>query len=207
MKRFVEGADRGQTTLLSECLDEWVEESNSVRVVDSFVDALDLADLGFEGIEPAATGRPAYHPSALLKLFGAKGFVSVAIVRRWIGRARRPADGRTSHRMVRNYRRRLRRPQNAKRTKYASPWHCALNFFKPQVEREVRVNVTQHRQYWAALWRTLLGRDECPIDQPIAKLAPQSSTKVVNRTLSAHPTAEWLMPAQEAQARHSRVYA
>jgi hypothetical protein len=43
MKRFVEGADRGQSTLLPECLDEWVEESNSVRVVDSFVDALDLA--------------------------------------------------------------------------------------------------------------------------------------------------------------------
>src|SRR6266446_88729 len=69
MKRFVEGADRGQSTLLPECLDEWVEESNSVRVVDSFVDGLDLADLGFEGIEPAATGRPAYHPSVLLKLY------------------------------------------------------------------------------------------------------------------------------------------
>src|SRR6202171_5357562 len=69
MKRFVEGADRGQSTLLPECLDEWVEESNTVRVVDSFVDALDLADLGFEGAEPAATGRPAYHPSVLLKLY------------------------------------------------------------------------------------------------------------------------------------------
>ena len=69
MKRFVEGADRGQSTLLPECLDEWVEESNCVRVVDCFVDGLDLADLGFEGVEPAATGRPAYHPSVLLKLY------------------------------------------------------------------------------------------------------------------------------------------
>src|SRR5258707_11148323 len=69
MKRFDEGADRGQSTLLPECLDEWVEESNSVRVIDSFVDALDLADLGFAGVEPAATGRPAYHPSVLLKLY------------------------------------------------------------------------------------------------------------------------------------------
>src|ERR1700690_392915 len=69
MKRFVEGADRGQSTLLPECLDEWVEESNSVRVIDCFVDGLDLADLGFEGVEPAATGRPAYHPSVLLKLY------------------------------------------------------------------------------------------------------------------------------------------
>src|ERR1700674_1290149 len=69
MTRFVEGADRGQSTLLPECLDEWVEDSNSVRVIDTFVDALDLADLGFEGVEPAATGRPAYHPSVLLKLY------------------------------------------------------------------------------------------------------------------------------------------
>src|SRR5712675_3720804 len=69
MKRFVEGADRGQSTLLPECLDEWVEESNSVRVVDCFVDALDLAALGFEGVEPSATGRPSYHPSVLLKLY------------------------------------------------------------------------------------------------------------------------------------------
>ena len=69
MKRFVEGADRGQSTLLPECLDEWVEESNSVRVIDCFVDSLDLADLGFEGVQPAATGRPAYHPSVLLKLY------------------------------------------------------------------------------------------------------------------------------------------
>src|ERR1700736_4944684 len=69
MKRFVEGADRGQSTLLPECLDEGVEESNTVRVVDSFVGALDLADLGFEGDGPAATGRPAYPPSVLLKLY------------------------------------------------------------------------------------------------------------------------------------------
>ena len=69
MKRFVEGADRGQSTLLPECLDDWVDESNCVRVIDAFVDALDLADLGFEGVEPAATGRPAYHPSVLLKLY------------------------------------------------------------------------------------------------------------------------------------------
>src|SRR6267154_6857462 len=69
MKRFVEGADRGQSTLLPECLDEWVDESNPVRAVDAFVDALDLAQLGFEGIVPEATGRPSYHPSALLKLY------------------------------------------------------------------------------------------------------------------------------------------
>ena len=69
MRRFVEGADRGQSTLLPECLDEWIDESNPVRAVDAFVDALDLSQLGFEGIVPEATGRPSYHPSALLKLY------------------------------------------------------------------------------------------------------------------------------------------
>jgi transposase len=69
MRRFVEGADRGQSTLLPECLDDWVDENNPVRVIDAFVDALDLAALGFEGVEPSATGRPSYHPSALLKLY------------------------------------------------------------------------------------------------------------------------------------------
>jgi transposase len=69
MKRFVEGADRGQSTLLPECLDDWIDEENPVRVIDAFVDALDLASLGFDGVEPAATGRPAFHPSVLLKLY------------------------------------------------------------------------------------------------------------------------------------------
>src|SRR5262252_3706531 len=69
MKRFVAGADRAQSTLLPESLDDWVDESNPVRVIDAFVDALDIAELGFEGVEPAVTGRPAYHPSALLKLY------------------------------------------------------------------------------------------------------------------------------------------
>ena len=69
MKRFVVGADRGQSTLLPECLDDWIDESNPVRVIDAFVDALNLGELGFDKVEPAATGRPAYHPSVLLKLY------------------------------------------------------------------------------------------------------------------------------------------
>src|ERR1700756_514983 len=68
MKGFVQGADRRQTTLLPECLDDWVDESNPVRAVDVFVDALELRELGF-GVTPAATGRPGYHPSPLLKLY------------------------------------------------------------------------------------------------------------------------------------------
>ena len=69
MSRFVQGADRRQQTLLPECLDDYVAEDNPVRVVDVFVDELDLKGLGFEGMTPAATGRPAYHPAMLLKLY------------------------------------------------------------------------------------------------------------------------------------------
>jgi transposase len=69
MGRFVSGADRSQTTLFPECLDDWIDENNPVRVIEAFVDALDLAELGFDGIVPEATGRPAYHPAVLLKLY------------------------------------------------------------------------------------------------------------------------------------------
>src|SRR5215468_573334 len=69
MKRFVEGADRGQSTLFPECLDDWIDENNPVRVIDAFVDTLDLGALDFGGVAPAETGRPAYHPSVLLKLY------------------------------------------------------------------------------------------------------------------------------------------
>ena len=69
MRRFIEEADRGQSTLLPECLDDFIDEGNPVRVIDVFVDALDLAEMGFDGVDPAATGRPSYHPSVLLKLY------------------------------------------------------------------------------------------------------------------------------------------
>ena len=69
MRRFIEGVDRDQSTLLPECLDDWVDEDNPVRAVDAFVDALDLSELGFRGVDPAATGRPGYHPAPLLKLY------------------------------------------------------------------------------------------------------------------------------------------
>ena len=65
MRRFVEGVDRGQTTLFPECLEDWIGEDNPVRVVDVFVEELDLAELGFGGVAPEATGRPSYHPSIL----------------------------------------------------------------------------------------------------------------------------------------------
>src|SRR6266702_4970133 len=69
MKRFVEGEDRTQVTLLPECLDDFVGEDNPVRVIDVFIDELDLTGLGFDGVAPADTGRPAYHPAVLLKLY------------------------------------------------------------------------------------------------------------------------------------------
>jgi transposase len=69
MKRFIEGTDRTQTTLLPESLEDYVAEDNPVRVVEAFVEELDLRSLGFKSIDPAVTGRPAYHPSVLLKLY------------------------------------------------------------------------------------------------------------------------------------------
>ena len=69
MKRFIQGEDRTQSTLLPEMLDDYVSEANPVRVVDVYVDELDLGQLGFEGVDPAATGRPAYHPAVLLKIY------------------------------------------------------------------------------------------------------------------------------------------
>ena len=69
MKRFVEGQDRGQLILLPECLDDYVGENNPVRVVDAFIEELDLALLDFAGVVPEATGRPSYHPATLLKIY------------------------------------------------------------------------------------------------------------------------------------------
>src|SRR5450755_1082943 len=69
MNRFIEGEDRSQSTLFPEHLDDYIAEDNPVRVIDVFVDELDLQELGFEGVQPEVTGRPAYHPSALLKIY------------------------------------------------------------------------------------------------------------------------------------------
>jgi transposase len=69
MKRFIVGEDRHQITMLPECLDDYIADDNPVRVIDAFVEELDLQDLGFEGAEPAATGRPSYHPAVLLKIY------------------------------------------------------------------------------------------------------------------------------------------
>lgn len=69
MGRFIKGADRTQATLLPETIDDYVGEDNPVRVVDGFVDALDLAALGFDGVIPEETGRPSYHPAKILKIY------------------------------------------------------------------------------------------------------------------------------------------
>ena len=68
MKRFIEGEDRSQITLFPDRLEDYVAEDNPVRVVDAFVDQLDLFGLGFRRVNPRVTGRPSYHPSVLLKL-------------------------------------------------------------------------------------------------------------------------------------------
>jgi transposase len=69
MKRFIEGEDRSQATLLPDSLEDYVTEDNPVRVIDVFIDELDLAAMGFSGVAPESTGRPAYHPATLLKIY------------------------------------------------------------------------------------------------------------------------------------------
>ena len=69
MKRFIEGVDRSQSTLFPERLDDYIAEDNSVRAIEVFVDELGLDQLGFDGMQPEATGRPAYHPATLLKIY------------------------------------------------------------------------------------------------------------------------------------------
>jgi transposase len=69
MKRFVEGDNRAQANLFPESLDDYIAEDNPVRVVDVFIEELDLKALGFDGAEPEATGRPSYHPATLLKIY------------------------------------------------------------------------------------------------------------------------------------------
>lgn len=69
MKRFVESQDRRQSTLLPERLDDFVADDNPVRVIEALIDELDLGALGFDGVMPEATGRPAYHPVVLLKVY------------------------------------------------------------------------------------------------------------------------------------------
>ena len=68
MKRFIEGLDRSQTTLLPGCIDDYVADDNPVRAIDAFVDMLDLAALGFD-VEPEETGRPGYHPATMLRIY------------------------------------------------------------------------------------------------------------------------------------------
>ncbi len=69
MPGFIEGEERSQTVLFPERLEDWISEDNPVRVIDVFVEELDLGVLGFERSLPAATGRPGYHPSTLLKIY------------------------------------------------------------------------------------------------------------------------------------------
>ncbi len=69
MKRFIEGQNRFQTTLLPESLDDYIAEDDAIRLIDAFVERLDVKGLGFNRAEPSATGRPGYHPATLLKLY------------------------------------------------------------------------------------------------------------------------------------------
>ena len=109
MTRFVVGDDRSQSTMFPERLDDYLAEDNPVRAVDVFVDELDLAGLGFVGVEPEATGRPAYHPATLLKIY-VYGYLNRVPLCRFCGALARkvlcsratPAARRAAHRYHRS---------------------------------------------------------------------------------------------------------
>jgi hypothetical protein len=84
MKRFVERQDRRQATLLPQCLDDYVAPDNPVRIIEASVDELDLRALGFAGVVPEATGRPAYHPATLLKIY-IYGYLNRGTIKAWMG--------------------------------------------------------------------------------------------------------------------------
>tara|TARA_R100001377_G_scaffold7162_1_gene3816 strand:+ start:693 stop:1061 length:369 start_codon:yes stop_codon:yes gene_type:complete len=69
MSGFIKGVNRSQSTLFPESLNDFVNAENTVRVIDVFIEALDLADLGFTGVITKSTGRPKYHPAVMLKLY------------------------------------------------------------------------------------------------------------------------------------------
>src|SRR3954451_6825586 len=87
MARFVVGDDRSQSTLFPERLDDYLGEDNPVRAIDVLVDELDLAKLGFDGVEPEATGRPAYHPATLLRSTSTATSTGCSRVVAWNGSA------------------------------------------------------------------------------------------------------------------------
>jgi len=92
MTRFVEGEDRSQDVLFPERLEDWISEDNPVRVVDAFVDELDLKVLGFERATAAQTGRPGYHPATLLKIYVYGYLNRIASSRRLEREAQRNVD-------------------------------------------------------------------------------------------------------------------
>lgn len=85
MGGFIEGVGRSQSTLFPAQLDEWIDADNPVRVIDLFVDDLDLGQLAFERVAAARTGRPGYHPAVLRKLF-IYGYLNRVRSSRWLER-------------------------------------------------------------------------------------------------------------------------
>lgn len=115
MKRFIEGEDLKQVTVLAECLDDYIGEDNPVRVVDVFVEEIDLLALGFAGADQASTGRPAYHPAVLLKLYIYGYLHRIQSSRRLERQARLPHDGSHSLLLPKALRRRQSsRPHDGK---------------------------------------------------------------------------------------------
>lgn len=124
MKRFVEGVDRTPALLLPDRLEDYVHQDNPVRLVDAFVDALNLASLGFEAASRAAGGRPAYHPAALLKIY-IYGYLNRVQSSRWLERkAQRNLEVIWLTRV--GWRPTSRRSPTSARTTAPRLWRCAV---------------------------------------------------------------------------------
>jgi hypothetical protein len=127
MRRFVEGVDRGQTTLFPESLDDWVDENNPVRVIDAFFDALDLRALGFDGVMPEATGRPSHHPAVLLKLYIYGGIVNLTDFASFV-----PVSGRRGLRTFNGLEASVMHANCSNLLKLTMPWKASPPALGPQ---------------------------------------------------------------------------
>ncbi len=147
MKRFIQGEHRGQGTLLPESLDDYVSDTNPVRVVDAFVDELNLVSLGFDGAIPADTGRPAYHPAVLLKIYIYGYLNRIQSSRRLEREAQRNVElmwltGRLTpdFKTIANFRKIARRSEASAVSSLCSvrSWDCSENIWSPSMAANLK---------------------------------------------------------------------
>ncbi len=169
MKRFVEGVDREQGTLFPDRLEDWIGDDNPVRVVDVFVDELDLGGLGFDRVAPLATGRPGYHPSVLLKLY-IYGYLN-----------RVQSSRRLEHEAGRNV-------EVMWLTGRLVPDHKTIGERLVYRYTNVEKGLTLHR-YWTNACRTCAIKDQCTTgkERRVTRWEHEHVLEAVQQRLDEHP--------------------